>query len=1005
MARLPAHHLPRPRLTDACVDANLVVVEAAGGFGKTVLAAELVDRWRSVCIEVQLDSDDSTAGLLAARLLAAVRRAGYTSAASSMAEAGEDAVAAADAALDALRAERCVLVIDDAHHAAPDAAALIVHLAGHLVGDQRMIVLARVLPRGAEKLRRAESTPLGSGDLALRGDETLAVCRHCFGLDVSEADAQAIDRATGGWTAATVLAAARARRTGEALASVATAVSLPAGADDAVGTILKEALAELGDAAEVGLAQVARLPVLDREVVDAAAGSAGFFDRALAAGIPFAPTGAGWLDLPGPVRDHLASLAPVEPEALRAAADAYRRRGELGSSLQLLLAVGDEVGAAAVLASTDLEAIEALELLELRAVVEALGPEAFAQHPDVLLIAARLCEVGTLISQRTVFLDRARAIADAGDDERYRRAVDVEFASDAMRDLEFQLAESEARRVLDESGPDELLTRARAQAVLGRTLCWRIDDSGRRDNASFAEAERALTQAADLYRRLGMRSAVAGLVPYVAMWLDFARGKASSALRRLDEALSLTEDRPRRWAYVQSFRSEVLMELGEHDEFEWSIAQILRIGDLLDNEQLRAWAHWNMAIMSSYRNDSAATLEHLREVEAHKAEWWGPAGSDFLVEAVMCLDRIGEVTLAREYLARVKEDPKDAEHMMVIAESSLEARHGDPARALELLTLTEERGVDLREQWRTTLLRAYARFRMGDHAAAGSLAAAAFEAAARLGQPELPLIRERVLTEELLGLAAETGKPAALALQVAALPVSLNLLGRFELTIGGRQVPLPAGKGTQLLKLVAVAGGPVPVDRVIETLWPDVDRETGRNRLRTNLSRLREAAADVVGRDGEMLALVDEVRVDVAAFLVEARRALALGADDLAVASSVARGAITRYRGVLLPDDLYEDWAVAPREQARRTLLELLDLCASDAERRGDLDDVRRIVERTIEVAPHDDARYLRAATTLLEQGRRGEALSIVSRAHGAFNEIGLSAPAALLELERSIID
>jgi hypothetical protein len=49
-------------------------------------------------------------------------------------------------------------------------------------------------------------------------------------------------------------------------------------------------------------------------------------------------------------------------------------------------------------------------------------------------------------------------------------------------------------------------------------------------------------------------------------------------------------------------------------------------------------------------------------------------------------------------------------------------------------------------------------------------------------------------------------------------------------------------------------------------------------------------------------------------------------------------------------------------------------------------------------------SRYLHAATTLLEQGRRGEALSVVNRARSAFADIGLEPPMPLLELERSIV-
>jgi hypothetical protein len=49
-------------------------------------------------------------------------------------------------------------------------------------------------------------------------------------------------------------------------------------------------------------------------------------------------------------------------------------------------------------------------------------------------------------------------------------------------------------------------------------------------------------------------------------------------------------------------------------------------------------------------------------------------------------------------------------------------------------------------------------------------------------------------------------------------------------------------------------------------------------------------------------------------------------------------------------------------------------------------------------------SRYLHAATMLLEQGRRGEALSVVNRSRSAFADIGLEPPMPLLELERSIV-
>lgn len=68
MRRLPPHHVPRPRLTDRCANYQVIVVEAAGGYGKTVLGTELVDRWRAVGIDVQVEHEGMTAPLLAARL-------------------------------------------------------------------------------------------------------------------------------------------------------------------------------------------------------------------------------------------------------------------------------------------------------------------------------------------------------------------------------------------------------------------------------------------------------------------------------------------------------------------------------------------------------------------------------------------------------------------------------------------------------------------------------------------------------------------------------------------------------------------------------------------------------------------------------------------------------------------------------------------------------------------------------------------------------------------------
>lgn len=1002
MYRLPPHHVARPRLAELCGDYQVIVVEAAGGYGKTVLGAELVDHWRAVGIDVQLVHPGLPALLLAARLRTAALRAGFTHAAAA-AEAAQNAVDAIDALVANLNGENCAFVVDDAHNASSEAAHLLEHLALRLARGQRLVIMCRQLPPGANRLRRAECCHLGPSDLALTPAETLAVCRR-FGLTVDAEASAAIGRATGGWTAATVLAAARAARTGEAvepLVEVVTSGDQPAGA---VAAILDEALVNLGPESRPLLAQIARLPLLDAEVVGAATGYDNFFQRALAAGIPFTPSVPSWWDLPGPVRDFLATLAPMDCEAVRAAARAYHRRQQIGPALQLLLAAGDAREAIELLAGTPLEEAERLDLSELRAVFDQLPPQITSAYPQVLLVLAHCFRVADRSDLAYALAEQAQAIGTTSGDVVLARSASALLIGKHIWQLDGPGAESAARDLLVSAGPDEQLTRARAAMFLGHVLSRRYDANNRRDDRALAQAIEQFTTATNLFRALGMPSMVSRIAVLWAILVEFPCGQSEAALDRLQRGLDLVADRPRRWAHLMSMRAWVAADAGLDELARVSVEELFRVADMLDDETMRAFSHWRAAIAASYRGDDTRTLHHVRQAELHKDAWWDPASADFLAEAVELLDRVGLTEVAREYLARVKAEPKDAWHLVVLAEAALEARHGDPVKAEEyILTASAER-VDPRELWRVTLLRAFAAFRRGEDAVAAALASHSFEEAARLGQPRAPLVRERAVTEELLGLAAATGHPAAVALRASSLPIALCLLGRFELTVGGRPVPLGSGQQVQLLKYVAISSGGVHSEQAIETIWPEAERAAGRHRLRTVLNRLRSSAGEVVVRSGDMLHMRETVRVDLKDFLAEARRALALTATDMALASAVARGAMASYRGDVLLEDRYEDWAEKPRQHARGVMLDLLDLCATEAAQRGDLDSLRRTVEKTIEFAPYDDARYLRAASALLQQGRRGEALSIVHRARLAFAEIGLGPPQPLLDLERSIV-
>lgn len=994
-SRLPPHHIRRPRLTEACAGQRVVVVEAAGGYGKSVLGAELVDAAGLVPIWVLLEEGGVSAELLAGRLNGALAVAGLHDAAAAMARAGDDPPGAIDAALSALAGESCAILIDDAHHAERGAAILIDRIAAQVAAPQMLVVLARHLPAGLERLRRAEALHLVGGDLALRPDETLALCRRGFGLDVSPDEAHVLDQATGGWTAAAVLAAARAKRTHRSLRSVAQTSAAPA---DAVEAILEEALSSLRLDPRL-LAQLARLPLLDHELLAQMTGDQELFEHALGAGLPLTSTQNGWWELPGPVRDRLAQLAPPDQETLAPAARYYVSRGRLAIALQMLLGAGLALTAAALLDAADARAVGTLDILELLSVIDRIPAEVLDRFPHAVLHAARACHAAALLDRRAALIARLGELVGEDAPPDLKRALDAERAIDLVTDGN-RAAEAEAlaRHLIETAPASEEQTRAIALSALGRAAYWHRDHEGRLLLGDLRTAADYLQQASDTFVRLGQPGSAAALTPYRAVWIEMGSGRPARALEILNQGLSLVVDQPSRLVYVLLFRAEVLIDLGRFDEAEADLREVLRIAAQLgDPDQTIAYVHWARAQSCSARGDAAGTLEAVREAERRAADWWNVAGADFLAEVADCFDRVGEAAMAAEYLERARLLPGDAEPLIAMAECALLARHGDPVLAEQKLSVVHRHGIPPSEQWRVSLFAAYAAFRRGA-AEAGALAAQAFEEAARL--EALPMVRERELTESLLGLAVQTGLPAARALEAAALPVAVAVLGRFELTHGGRPVELGGGQGAQLLKLVAVGGGALQAEQAIEALWPEVDPSAGRNRLRTVLGRLRDAAGEVVCREGELLTLAPGVRLDLAQFHDEARRALALkgGADLAAVA--IARSAIARCRGPLLPHDPYAQWAEAPREAARQTMLGLLDLCAEAAADRGDLDEARRMVERTIELAPYEDDRYLKVAVILSDQGRKGAALSVLRRARSALAQIGIDPPEALSALE-----
>ena len=204
--------------------------------------------------------------------------------------------------------------------------------------------------------------------------------------------------------------------------------------------------------------------------------------------------------------------------------------------------------------------------------------------------------------------------------------------------------------------------------------------------------------------------------------------------------------------------------------------------------------------------------------------------------------------------------------------------------------------------------------------------------------------------------------------------LQLTLLGAFAVVAKGAAVEPRAWrvkKAAGLVKILALAPDHrVRREELMEWLWPDLDRYAGANNLRFALFSARQALGEKALRsDGAALRLSEGARVDVDEF----ERA----ANTSRRASTKARcdEAIALYRGDLLPDDLYEDWSVARREQLRATNRALLRQCASIAEKAGDVASERDALERVVAADPTDEAARVRLMRLHVRAGDRAEAI------------------------------
>jgi DNA-binding SARP family transcriptional activator len=217
---------------------------------------------------------------------------------------------------------------------------------------------------------------------------------------------------------------------------------------------------------------------------------------------------------------------------------------------------------------------------------------------------------------------------------------------------------------------------------------------------------------------------------------------------------------------------------------------------------------------------------------------------------------------------------------------------------------------------------------------------------------------------------------------------AITTLGRFSVVCDGETRPLAAWqsrKARDLLKLlVARRGHPITREAAADAMWPDQMGDRIGNRLSVALSTVRKVLDPdrrhpsdyYVVADGQSLALrLPHLDIDVVTFLDLVRQAgdLMTGLDRSGAEATLHR-AQELYAGDFLEEDLYEDWAVDCREEARSAALTALRLLARLAAGRGDDEAVSQHLGQLLDRDPYDENAWLALVAAQLRLRRHGEA-------------------------------
>lgn len=208
--------------------------------------------------------------------------------------------------------------------------------------------------------------------------------------------------------------------------------------------------------------------------------------------------------------------------------------------------------------------------------------------------------------------------------------------------------------------------------------------------------------------------------------------------------------------------------------------------------------------------------------------------------------------------------------------------------------------------------------------------------------------------------------------------VKIHTFGKLFVEVDGKPLEKQRKAPHRLLELlvaiIAFGGHDVPVSRLIDALWPEVDGDTGYENFKKSIARLRKLLAvdDVIQwQDGKVSLNPAFCWIDALAFERHAKQ------QD--------GRAMVLYAGPFLGSGEIPAWAESRRDHERTRFILLVNRHCDEAQRAGNMEEAIRSLERAIEVDPVAEPFYQRLIPLLAAHGRQVEAQRYYQACKNAF--------------------